>query len=254
MFVQQVGCFVLQKLVTLDMMSKLFCHIFSCLHAGRNIDFYHFPPLLLTLTLAWDLNVRGKQNMLMSCSHTLYNKLGWNLVWYWSWTSCYYFWVRFNEARQIRAVLLIVSKNFNLYVTTFEWDLMKQGKFGLYDWLCPKRLNFTCICTFINWFCSSLLVWYMLLNCAFDTSLTDLDLHSRSQESGKAETSVPIIFQSFQLIWMEFGTWLRLVDLMNLLLISSSPISIPLRELYLCDKGSLLFGHLLTDFLQTLAW
>ena len=51
----------------------------------------------------------------------------------------------------------------------------------------------------------------------FDTSIIDLDLDSRSQESEKAKTFTPIISQSFPLICVEFGTLLRLVGVMNLI-------------------------------------
>ena len=69
----------------------------------------------------------------------------------------------------------------------------------------------------------------------FDTSLLDLDFDSRSQEWEKAKTSVQITSQSFQLIGMECGTLLKLVDVMNLIFILSRPFSIQGRESYLSD-------------------
>ena len=56
-------------------------------------------------------------------------------------------------------------------------------------------------------------------------SLTDLDLDSRSQMCEKAKPSAPIISQSFQSIWMEFG-----LILMSLKLILSSPFNIQERD------------------------
>ena len=52
----------------------------------------------------------------------------------------------------------------------------------------------------------------------FDTSVIDLNLDSRSQECKKTRTHAPIITQSFQLIWMEFGVLLRSVSMMNSLI------------------------------------
>ena len=42
-----------------------------------------------------------------------------------------------------------------------------------------------------------------------------------SQECGKSKTSLPILSQSFQSIWMECGLLLRLVGVMNLVLVLS---------------------------------
>ena len=44
----------------------------------------------------------------------------------------------------------------------------------------------------------------------FDTGVIDLDLDSGSQDCEKAETTAPIISQSFQLISVEFGLLWRL--------------------------------------------
>ena len=98
-------------------------------------------------------------------------------------------------------------------------------------------------------------IYYCTLH--LDTSLIDLDFDSRSNGCEKANTSMPIISQSFQSIWMEFsiGLLLRLVDVMNLILILSRPFSIQGSEPYLCDfslkktnKHCLVFRHLETDF------
>ena len=53
-------------------------------------------------------------------------------------------------------------------------------------------------------------------NCTlhFDTNVIDLDRDSRSRECEKAKACAPIISQSFQSIWMEFGILLRLVGVM----------------------------------------
>ena len=68
------------------------------------------------------------------------------------------------------------------------------------------------------------LIWFklgrkidLLLYSTFWFKTVDLD--SRSQECEKTKSSAPIISQSFQLVWMEFGLLLRLVGVMNLILI-----------------------------------
>ena len=58
-------------------------------------------------------------------------------------------------------------------------------------------------------------------SCAFDASLSDLDLDFWSQECEKAETSVPIISQMSLMIWMDFCMPQRHIGLMNLTIILS---------------------------------
>ena len=50
------------------------------------IDFHHFMPLSVAfnLTLAGGHKVSVKQNLLTPFSHTLFNWMGWNLIWWWS--------------------------------------------------------------------------------------------------------------------------------------------------------------------------
>ena len=69
----------------------------------------------------------------------------------------------------------------------------------------------------------------------FDTSLLDLDLASRSQVCKKAKTSLPIISQGFQPIYVEFCPLLRLNCVMNLILFLSYPLNIRGRDAYLYD-------------------
>ena len=101
---------------------------------------------------------------------------------------------------------------------------MKQGKKLLFYRLHQKTLMLACIQTlwmdFIQTCCDDTYYWTL----HFDTSLTDIDLDSVSQECKKAKHSVPIISHSFQLILMEFGVLLRVVDVMNLILIFISSI------------------------------
>ena len=63
-------------------------------------------------------------------------------------------------------------------------------------------------------------------------SLTEVDSESRSQACEKAKTSMPVISQSFHLIWMECGILLRCFGVMNLVLILSHLFNIQGREPY----------------------
>ena len=99
--------------------------------------------------------------------------------------------MRFNETREITAVLLILPKHFNI-----------DMPFDIYE----------CI-----WFKLEMMIDTMKLH--FDASLIDLDLDSRSQECKKAKISAAIISQIFQLIWTKFVIMLRHVIVMNLILI-----------------------------------
>ena len=45
----------------------------------------------------------------------------------------------------------------------------------------------------------------MIDTIGFDISLSDLDFESRSQGCEKAKIVAPVISQSVQLLWMEFG-------------------------------------------------
>ena len=72
----------------------------------------------------------------------------------------------------------------------------------------------------MNWSHSNLVWWYNLtLQC--DSSLCDLDLDSRPKGAWKQKTTVPIISQHSQLIWMACGRLLRLVGLLNFICIWS---------------------------------
>ena len=72
--------------------------------------------------------------------------------------------------------------------------------------------------------------YYWILH--FDISLTDLD--SRSKESKKAKAA-PVISQTIQSNWMEFGILLRCVRVINLMLILSHSFNTQGKEPYLCD-------------------
>ena len=98
-------------------MHKLLKHFFPipAMYIGT-IDFWHFIPLSVALILAWGHKVSIKQNLLTSFSPKLFNWSVWNLMWCWrnsSWTSLFYFWVRFIESREV-TVLLTASKNLNV--------------------------------------------------------------------------------------------------------------------------------------------
>ena len=74
-------------------------------------------------------------------------------------------------------------------------------------------------------------IWFKLgvmigTNVLFYTGVIDQDLDSRSLEWEKAKTSVPIVSESFQLIWMKLGMLLRFVVVINLITILSHLLSI----------------------------
>ena len=84
------------------------------------MDFCHFIPLSLTLTLPGGHKVSTKQNLLASFSWPLFIWSGWRWWSHWSWTSC--FWVRFFETRGITAVLLASLLMFrNQFDSNLVW-------------------------------------------------------------------------------------------------------------------------------------
>ena len=98
------------------------------------IDLNHFILFSLTLTMGGDQKVSRKQNLLASFSYTLFIWSGWNVMWWGSnsrWTPWDYFWlwVRFSETREITAVLLTASKQFNIvmHLDVYEWIWFKIG-------------------------------------------------------------------------------------------------------------------------------
>ena len=121
-----------------------------------NINFYHFTPCSLTLTLPGGHKVSKNQNLLASFSPTLINRSGWKLVWCWS--------------------------NLSEHPDTiFEWDLMNQGNNRCFT-DCIK-----CIPMFVNGFDSNFVWWWRRsLSCTFWYQ-DDLDFGSRSQECEKAK-------------------------------------------------------------------
>ena len=96
---------------------------------------------------------------------------------------------------------ILHGKNFNVghYMLTFQPNLFTPAKLigtiGFYYFI-PLSLTLTLAGRQI-WF-NDRYYWTQ----HFETSSTDLDLHSRSQECEKAKTSMQIISYSFQSIWM----------------------------------------------------
>ena len=98
-----------------------------------------------------------------------------------------------------------------------------------------------------------LMWWQILLNSTFWHVL--IDLNSRSQGWKKANTSAPIISQSFESVWMEFAIVLRLVGLMNLIFIIIISYDQYSRERTLLLRIVQTLWHCLllqSDFFQTL--
>ena len=137
------------------------------------------------------------------------------------------------------------------------------GKMGMTAVLLTVSKKLSCWNAFEYLRINFIQTWYdgrYYCTVQFDTSLFDLDFDSRSQENEKAKTSAPVISQSFQSVWMEFGLLLRLVRVMNLILLLLCSCNIQGREPYLCDfitKTTLTLAYIqaFTDkFLSDLAW
>ena len=107
---------------------QLFNIFLSYLACFRHHWLLPFELLSLTLTLPGSHRVSTKQNLLDSFSCTLFIWSEWNLMWWWSnstRTTLDYFWVRFNETREISAVLQAASKTYTLeYIHMFRLGVM----------------------------------------------------------------------------------------------------------------------------------
>ena len=100
---------------------------------------YSYAPLATILYhFRWPWPWRGhkvsvKQNLLALYSLSHFNSSGWNFMWCWSnsnWTSWYHVWVRFNETREIAAVLLTATNNVGV------WDSKCSNYFTkLFIWI-----------------------------------------------------------------------------------------------------------------------
>ena len=170
------------------------------------IDFHHFIPLLLTLTLSGGHKVSAKAKPLgFIFSHTFQQMWCWSVSGSASW---YCFWVRFNETMEITAVLLTAYKNLML-----AWIWM-----------------------FIDQYDSNLVWWYILLYTAsFHHFYWIWHWFKVTQDCEKAKTSLAIISQSFQLIWMELDLLLRTVGVVNLILMLSHLFCVQGKEPYFWD-------------------
>ena len=95
------------------------------------IDFNHFIPLSLTLTLPGGHMISAKENLLAVFSPTLFICWGWNLMlWWsnWSWRSWDCFWIRFVETKGITASCWLRQKAFNVGM---HWDVYQSFESSL---------------------------------------------------------------------------------------------------------------------------
>ena len=167
-------------------------------------DYYHFIPFSLIVTLAGGTrSAQGKTCWLHFLSHFSIDQ---DEIW------------RGDEA--IQEVCPDTSLN-EVY-----WNKVKQNK--------PFNVGVHSDVFKLIWCKLGIMIDLCYWSLHFDTSLLDLELDLRPQEYEKAKTSVPIISQSFQLIWMEFVIPLRIVCVMSLIviLILSDPFCFQGREPY----------------------
>ena len=121
-------------------------------------DFYLFISLSVTITLVWGYKISRRQYLSASFCRAFFQPIRTKfcmVLEQFKLNILSLFWMRFNVIREIIAVLLAAYK---------------------------KPLTLACIQTFMN---SLVQTWYVDRYCCIlhlDTSLSDLDLHSRSQE------------------------------------------------------------------------
>ena len=90
---------------------------FHTCHGHRHYWLLRFYTSFVTLNLAGNDKVSTTHNLLASFSHTLFNCMGWNLLWGWGssrWTSRDYFWVTFIRSREISTALLTALKDISV--------------------------------------------------------------------------------------------------------------------------------------------
>ena len=134
------------KTLTLDITGKLH-HFLSYLKAilKGTIDFYHFKPLSLTLTIQGvTRSAHSKSYWLHFLPHNfIWSR--WDLMWRWSnssWTTWDFFSVRFIETREITAVLLPASKKtkktlivcIKMFMSQFDSNDMMIDTAGTWPW------------------------------------------------------------------------------------------------------------------------
>ena len=169
-------------------------------------------PFLFCFHWTWPCcgvtRVSAKQNLLASCSPTLFGWSGWKLMWWWSnsrWTSGDFLGVRFIQTKEITAVLQTALKeNFNVGMLSnvCEWIWFKLG---------------VMIDTIILYI--FMLVLLTLISIQGHRSVRMQNLQRQQSQS----------------IWMKFGILLRHVGVVSLRLILSFPFNIQGREPYLYD-------------------
>ena len=102
-------------------------------HIGT-IDFYHFIPLSLTLTLAGGRKVSTKQNLLASFSETFFVWCGWNVI-LWqsnlSWTSWDHFWMRICGSREVTVFWLHKKNLKHRHSFGYVWTDLFQRRYKI---------------------------------------------------------------------------------------------------------------------------
>ena len=161
------------------------------------IDFYHFTPNLLSLTL-----LEGSEDQ----SKT--NPIG------------FIFSPTFHVIRTFDVVMKQFRLNsLGLLLSHICW---KKGNKCCFPDYVKQIFNVGMRLDVYEW------IWFKLdmmiddrycCTLHFNASLMDLDIDSRSQECKTEKTCVVIILQSFQSVWIKFGALLRFVGVVNLILL-----------------------------------
>ena len=116
--------------------------------------------------------------------------------------------MRFNATREMTALLLTASKNFNVGMHS-----------DVYEMICFK----------VGMVVDTIKHYILKLVCV---TLNFIQDHRNARTE---KTLAPVIAQSFQLIWMKFGVLWRLGVMNLIIVINILSIRIQGREPYLCD-------------------
>ena len=180
------------------------------------IDFYHFMPLYVVLTLGGGQNVSGKENLLVSFSRTLFHQMEWNLVWR---RSSGHFGTTFEwESREMPAVYILHQKNFTVGMHP---DVYEQTRFILVLMTDTTELYISVLVHV------TLILFQGHGNARKQKKKTK---QNKTKQTNKKKNNSANSLTIFFVDYDEFGMLLRLVGLLHLMHILSCPIRIQESE------------------------